>query len=70
MWFSPNTDLFSDQAHLLNMLPKDGVLNDYGRVMAVDEADSHFNELMMAAAWQPDSALLNGELVTRYPCIT
>mgnify|MGYP003503999829 FL=1 len=63
MWFSPNTDLFSDQAHLLNMLPKDGVLNDYGRVMAVDEADSHFNELMMAAAWQPDSALLNGELV-------
>lgn len=40
-----------------------GVLNDYGRVMAVDEADSHFNELMMAAAWQPDSALLNGELV-------
>ena len=63
MWFSPNTDLFSDQAHLLNMLPKDGVLNDYGRVMAVDEADSHFNELMMAAAWQPDSALLHGELV-------
>lgn len=63
MWFSPNTDLFSDQAQHLNMLPKDGVLNDYGRVMAVDEADSHFNELMMAAAWQPDSALLNGELV-------
>lgn len=63
MWFSPNTDLFSDQANLLNMLPKDGVLNDYGRVMAIDEADSYFNELRQGTAWQADSAFMKGELI-------
>jgi alkylated DNA repair dioxygenase AlkB len=63
MWISPNTDLFSEQAHLLNLLPKDGVLNDYGRVMATEEGDNYFTELRGDVAWQPDSALLNGRLI-------
>lgn len=63
MWFSANTDLFSEQAHLLNLLPKDGVLNDYGRVVVADEADRYFNELLENVSWQPDSAFWNGELI-------
>lgn len=58
-------DLFE---HLIdsnnNLLPYDGIVNDYGRVFDADAADSHFQSLLNTVDWQHDSAVIYGKTIT------
>lgn len=46
-----------------NLLPYDGVLNDYGKVMPAAEADTLFTALYQTLPWQPDMLQVQGRIV-------
>ena len=56
-------DLFDglDASH--NLLPKDGVVNYYGKLLPGKEANHYFDYLMKAIAWENDQALIYGKLI-------
>jgi hypothetical protein len=57
-------DLFSD--HLTNLLPEDGIVNYYGKVLSNQESDYYFNCLLKTVVWKNDEALIFGKrIVTR-----
>lgn len=63
MWLPQSTDLFADHAHQLNLLPEGGVLNDYGRVLPVAEANRAFGSLLNSVEWRPDEALIRESVI-------
>ena len=56
-------DLFEglDASH--NLLPKDGVVNYFGKLLPDKEANHYFDYLMKAIAWENDQALIYGKLI-------
>src|SRR6187455_1860634 len=47
----------------VNLLPKDGEVNYYGRVFLKKDSDSYFTSLMQEIDWQHDQALMFGKLI-------
>lgn len=46
-----------------NLLPKDGIVNYYGKVLSESEATHYFQELMNHIAWQNDEAVIFGKKI-------
>ncbi len=44
-----------------NLLPRDGIANYYGPVIAAPEARRHFDELLRNTAWKNDEVILFGK---------
>jgi alkylated DNA repair dioxygenase AlkB len=44
-----------------NILPKDGIVNYYGKVIPLADANGYFQKLMNVIAWKPDQAIIFGK---------
>lgn len=60
-------DLFGYvSGHPHNLLPCDGEVYYYGRMMAQQEADRYYESLLKDIPWQPDEAIIHGKhIVTK-----
>jgi alkylated DNA repair dioxygenase AlkB len=56
-------DLFGASLADINLLPCDGIVNDFGAVLAPVEADVLYERLLQGLPWRPDVALVNGVAV-------
>lgn len=57
-------DLFGYSANSANnLLPKDGIVNYYGKLFSRQEADHYFNALLSTIAWRNDEAFIMGKLI-------
>ncbi len=57
-------DLFDDQRDTAeNLLPFDGEVYYFGRVLSLDQADHYLQTLLTSIDWQPDQARVNGEVI-------
>ncbi len=55
-------DLFGNYINeKINLLPKDGTVNYYGKVLGYREANHYFNLLMNTIAWKNDEAIILGK---------
>lgn len=45
-----------------NLLPKEGVVNYYGKIVQQQDADKYFDVLMKAIEWKNDEAVIYGKL--------
>lgn len=45
----------------INLLPKDGIVNYYGHIMATAKADQYLDALLNTIAWKPDEAMIFGK---------
>jgi len=45
----------------VNLLPRDGVVEYFGRVFSPEEADTLFKELLATSPWQADEVILFGQ---------
>lgn len=55
-----NLELFAPEA-CGNVLPCDGVVRDYGLILAQDQAQQYFNDFLKHLAWQHDEVVLHGQ---------
>jgi alkylated DNA repair dioxygenase AlkB len=56
-------DLFSDSINSTkNLLPKDGIVNYYGKLFSQQEANHYFNNLLTDIEWKNDEAFIMGKL--------
>lgn len=55
-------DLFSDES--TNLLPKDGVVNYYDKLLSATKANHYLNTLLNNIEWKNDNALIYGKLIT------
>lgn len=46
-----------------NLLPQDGVVNYYGKVISPSKANEFFNQLLENIEWQNDQAIIFGKLI-------
>jgi hypothetical protein len=44
-----------------NLLPRDGTVNYYGKLLAAQEADYYLEKLLSAIEWRNDEALIFGK---------
>lgn len=57
-------DLFNNElSSSKNVLPKDGVVNYYGKIFTNQEADSYFNCLIDTIEWENDQAIIYGKRI-------
>ncbi len=57
-------DLFSNETGgTINVLPKDGIVNYYGKIFSAREADNFLNCLLAGIEWRNDEAIILGKLV-------
>jgi alkylated DNA repair dioxygenase AlkB len=57
-------DLFSNGvSEAENLLPKDGIVNYYGRIFSKTDADRFFNSLLTTIDWRNDEAVIYGKLI-------
>lgn len=57
-------DLFSDLTDAsANLLPHDGTVNYYGRILSLAEADSYYAALMTSIEWRNDEAVIFGKKI-------
>lgn len=56
-------DLFNDNHSSANLLPKDGVVNYYGKLFSVAEANAFYEKLLTTIEWKNDEALIYGKLI-------
>jgi alkylated DNA repair dioxygenase AlkB len=57
-------DLFSNSIDAtINILPKDGCVNYYGKIFSGAEADHYSNSLLSNIAWKNDEAVIFGKLI-------
>lgn len=55
-------DLFSTESDTLrNLLPKDGTVNYYGRILSPQEANEYFTVLLDSIVWKNDEAVVYGK---------
>lgn len=47
----------------INILPKDGIVNYYGKLMTYQEANHYFDMLMNTIEWKNDQAVMYGKLL-------
>ncbi len=58
-------DLFSNEI-ITNLLPNDGVVNYYGKVLDRQEADHYYENLLHSIEWKNDEAVIFGKhIVTK-----
>ncbi len=55
-------NLFSDET--TNLLPKDGVVNYYGKLLSAQIANHYLNCLLNNIDWKNDEAIIYGKLIT------
>jgi alkylated DNA repair dioxygenase AlkB len=53
-------DLFGATLADVNLLPCDGIVNDFGVVLAPAEANALYERLLKGLPWRPDVAVVNG----------
>ena len=57
-------DLFSNDIDTSrNLLPKDGIVNYYGKLMLRQQADHFFNSLLETIDWKNDEAIIFGKRI-------
>lgn len=57
-------DLFNNKTDpSKNLLPKDGIVNHYGKILTNKEANHYFDYLMNTIEWQNDQAIIYGKLI-------
>jgi alkylated DNA repair dioxygenase AlkB len=56
-------DLFGASLADVNLLPCDGIVNDFGVVLRPAEADEMYARLLTGLPWRPDVAVVNGVAV-------
>jgi len=56
-------DLFAPAGQMANLLHRDGTVHYYGAVLSEARANDYFQQLLSAIKWQPDQALINGQLI-------
>ncbi len=55
-------DLFNNSLSILaNLLPKDGIVNYYGRVLSPQQANEYFQILLQNIEWKNDEAIIYGK---------
>ena len=55
-------DLFSNEPQeTINLLPKDGTVNYYGKLMLVKEANHYLDSLLNSIEWKNDEAVIFGK---------
>ncbi len=58
-------DLFNTKM-ITNLLPYDGVVNYYGKVLTIQEAQGYFNRLLNSIEWRNDEVVIFGKhIITR-----
>ena len=57
-------DLFQISSPADNLLPYDGIVNDFGVILKPQEADDLFEELLHNIPWQHDEAIIYGKHIT------
>lgn len=58
------TDLFASLCQAAeNLLPFDGIVNDYGPVFSASQADDHLRYLLAEIPWQHDEAVIYGKRI-------
>ncbi len=58
-------DLFNNEPNSLrNLLPKDGTVHYYGKVLTDQEANQYFDCLMHTIEWKNDEVLIYGKRIT------
>lgn len=57
-------DLFGQLEEPMNLLPRDGVVNYYGRLLTAPTADDYFEYLLNNIAWKHDEAIIFGKHIT------
>jgi alkylated DNA repair dioxygenase AlkB len=53
-------DLFGTILAEFNLLPCDGIVNDFGMVLAPPDSDALYARLLHGLPWRPDVAVVNG----------
>jgi alkylated DNA repair dioxygenase AlkB len=57
-------DLFSNLTdYSQNLLPKDGIVNYYGKIFSLSEANNYLNNLLSNIEWKNDEAVIFGKLI-------
>lgn len=57
-------DLFNDKPdNSKNLLPKDGTVNYYGKLMTFQEANHYFETLLNSIEWKNDEAIIFGKKI-------
>lgn len=57
-------DLFNQKPlHSINLLPKDGMVNYYGKIFSNAEADFYYEYLLNDIKWENDQAIIFGKLI-------
>jgi alkylated DNA repair dioxygenase AlkB len=57
-------DLFNNETDgSKNLLPKDGVVNYYGKLLTKQKANDYFDDLMDTIEWKNDQAIIYGKLI-------
>ncbi|WP_416190147.1 alpha-ketoglutarate-dependent dioxygenase AlkB family protein [Neisseria sp. CCUG17229] len=57
-------DLFQTSSPADNLLPYDGIVNDFGVILKPQEADNLFEDLLHNIPWQHDEAIIYGKHIT------
>lgn len=58
-------DLFSDLPYQqTNLLPYDGIVDDYGRILSEQEADDYLQLLLNTIQWEHDQVVVMGQTIT------
>ena len=57
-------NLFSEEIDSSkNLLPEDGIVNYYGKILANQEANHYFNNLLSTIEWENDKAIIFGKTI-------
>ena len=57
-------DLFSSQINSFdNLLPKDGIVNYYGKLLTYTESNQYYDTLLNTIEWKNDQAIIFGKLI-------
>lgn len=55
-------ELFSREAdEPVNLLPRDGIVNYYGKLFSKEKADDYFNRFMVSIEWRHDEVVIFGK---------
>ncbi|MBR9757883.1 MAG: alpha-ketoglutarate-dependent dioxygenase AlkB [Algicola sp.] len=52
-----------DTDHTKNWLPKDGMVNYYGKILPLEHANAYFDDLLKTIAWQQDEVVIYGKRI-------
>ncbi|MFD2163798.1 alpha-ketoglutarate-dependent dioxygenase AlkB family protein [Paradesertivirga mongoliensis] len=57
-------DLFNNEPNFLrNLLPKDGIVNYYGKVVSASDANWYYESLLHSIDWKNDEAIIFGKSI-------